>query len=78
MIVEAAPTGPLPDPLETLTKELLLRIEEMLARGSGEYDQGFVAGLFLAIDPVEREQTRLREIYEEHVPGRVYGPRADA
>jgi hypothetical protein len=75
MTVEAPPTGPIPDPLQTLTRELQLEIEEVLTSGSGEYDQGVLAGLSVAVDSVEREQSRLREIQEEHVPGRVYGPR---
>ena len=78
MTVEAAPTTPLADPLETLTRELELKISEALASGTGEYEQGFVAGLAAARELVEREQRRQREIDEEHVPGRVYGPLGEA
>ncbi|HEU0249054.1 MAG TPA: hypothetical protein VFR38_18400 [Gaiellaceae bacterium] len=79
MAQEAAPaTTPIPDPLETLTRELQLKISEVLASRSSEYDQGVLAGLTIAGELVEREQRRLREIDEEHVPGRVYGPRGQA
>ena len=78
MTLEAAPTTPLPDPLETLVEELRLKIEEALASRSSEYDQGVIAGLALAAELVEREQQHQREIDEEHVPGRVYGPLGEA
>jgi len=78
MTLEAAPTTPLPDPLETLTRELERKISEALASGAGDYEQGLVAGLALAGELVEREQQHQREIDEEHVPGRVYGPRREA
>ena len=74
MAVQAAATGALPDPLETLTEELQQKIADVLASGRGEYEQGVLWGLSIAIDLVEREQARLREIDDEHVPGRVYGP----
>jgi hypothetical protein len=78
MALQAAPTTPLPDPLETLTRELELKISEVLASRSSEYDQGVIAGLAMAGELVEREQQHQREIDEEHVPGRVYGPRREA
>lgn len=78
MTVEAAPTTPLPDPLETLTRQLELKISEALASGAGEYEQGLVAGLARALEMVEREQQHQREIDDEHVPGRVYGSREQA
>jgi len=78
MNMELAPTTPIPDPLETLSRELELKISEVLASRSSEYDQGLVAGLFAALELVEREQRHLREIDEEHVPGRVYGSREQA
>lgn len=78
MNVEAAPTGSIPDPLETLAEELRLKIAEVLASRSSEYDQGVLAGLSVAVELVEREQQHLREIDDEHVPGRVYGPLGEA
>ena len=78
MALEAAPTTPLPDPLETLTEELRRKIEEVLASRSSEYDQGVLAGLSIAGELIEREQQHQREIDEEHVPGRVYGPLGEA
>ena len=78
MTLEAAPTTPLPDPLETLTRQLELKISEVLASRSSEYDQGVIAGLALAVELVERERAHQREIDEEHVPGRVYGPLGEA
>ena len=78
MALEAAPTTPLPDPLETLAEALQLEIEKVLASRSSEYDQGVIAGLARAAELVEREQQHQREIDEEHVPGRVYGWREQA
>ena len=74
MTEEAVSTGPVPDPLATLTREPELKVRDVLASPRGEYEQGVLAGSALAIDLVEREHARLREIYEEHVPGRVSGP----
>ena len=62
----------------TLAEELRLKIEEVLATRSSEYDQGVIAGLAMALELVEREQQHQREIDEEHVPGRVYGPLGEA
>ena len=78
MALAAAPTISLPDPLETLVEELRLKIEEALASRSSEYDQGVIAGLGMAGELVERERAHQREIDEEHVPGRVYGPLGEA
>ena len=79
MAQESAPTTtPLPDPLETLTEELRLKMAEGVVGGGGEYEQGVRAGLFAALELVEREQQHQREIDEEHVPGRVYGPLGEA
>jgi hypothetical protein len=78
MALAAAPTTSLPDPLETLTRELQLKIQEVRASRSSEYDQGVIAGLALAVELVERERAHQREIDEEHVPGRVYGPLGEA
>ena len=71
---ETAATGSIPDPLETLAEALQREIEKVLARGSGEYEQGVVAGLAPVGELVEREQRHMQAIHDEHVPGRVYGP----
>jgi hypothetical protein len=73
MTLEVRPTTPIPDPLKALTRELELKIAEVLASRSSEYDQGVLAGLAFAVELVEREQAGLHEIHGEHVPGRVYG-----
>jgi hypothetical protein len=78
MVLEAANPTRHPDPPKTLTGELELTISEEFASRSSEYDQGVIAGLSVAAHLVEREQQHQRALDEEHVPGRVYGPREQA
>jgi hypothetical protein len=65
---------PIPDPLETLVRELRRKMQEAHPSTSVAYEAGVLSGLHIALELVEREQERLREIDDEHVPRRVYGP----